>query len=61
LAKPGLRAALAVAVVVLAFELLTLACLRWHFFDTGFVRSMALRDARGRDQRGARKRGGVTQ
>ena len=41
MAKPGLRAALAVAVVVLAFELLTLACLRWHFFDTGFVRSMA--------------------
>ena len=35
------RAALVVAVIVIAFELMTLACLRWRFFRTGFVRSFA--------------------
>ncbi len=36
---PQYRAALAVAVVVIAMELLTLAWIRWRFFSTGFVRS----------------------
>jgi hypothetical protein len=36
---PAYRAALAVAVVVIAMELLTLAWIRWRFFSTGFVRS----------------------
>jgi len=36
---PQYRAALAVAVVVIALELLTLAWIRWRFFSTGFVRS----------------------
>ena len=36
---PQYRAALAVAVIVIALELLTLAWIRWRFFSTGFVRS----------------------
>jgi len=36
---PAYRAALAVAVVVIALELLALAWIRWRFFSTGFVRS----------------------
>ena len=36
---PQYRAALAVAVVVIALELLTLAWIRWRFFSTGFLRS----------------------
>src|SRR5260370_29867435 len=36
---PQYRAALAVAVVVIALELLALAWIRWRFFGTGFVRS----------------------
>ncbi len=36
---PQYRAAVAVAVVVIALELLTLAWIRWRFFSTGFVRS----------------------
>src|SRR5450432_4096710 len=36
---PQYRAALAVAVVVIALERLTLAWIRWRFFSTGFVRS----------------------
>src|SRR6476660_9427632 len=36
---PGYRAALAVAMVVIAVELTALACLRWRFFRTSFVRS----------------------
>ena len=36
---PQYRAALAVAVVVIALELLTLAWIRWRFFGTGFLRS----------------------
>jgi len=38
---PAFGVALAVAVVVVAFELLGLAWLRWRFFHTGFVRSFA--------------------
>ena len=36
---PGYRAALVVAAVVIAVELIALACLRWRFFGTGFLRS----------------------
>jgi hypothetical protein len=36
---PAYRAALIVAVVVIAFELVTLAWIRWHFFSTSFLRS----------------------
>jgi VIT1/CCC1 family predicted Fe2+/Mn2+ transporter len=35
------RAALVVAVVVIAFELVSLALIRWRFFHTGFLRSVA--------------------
>jgi erythrin-vacuolar iron transport family protein len=35
------RTALVVAVLVIAVELLTLAWIRWRFFDTGFLRSFA--------------------
>ena len=35
------RAALVVAVVVIVFELLSLALIRWRFFHTGFLRSIA--------------------
>jgi VIT1/CCC1 family predicted Fe2+/Mn2+ transporter len=35
------RIALVVAVIMVAFELVTLATLRWRFFDTGFLRSFA--------------------
>ena len=38
---PQYRAALVVAVVVIAFELLTLAWIRWKFFQTGFLSSFA--------------------
>ena len=33
--------ALAVAVIAIACELVALACLRWRFFGTGFLRSFA--------------------
>ena len=36
---PAYRAALAVALATIAFELVTLAWIRWRFFATGFVRS----------------------
>ena len=36
---PAYRAALLLALAVIAFELLTLAWIRWRFFSTGFVRS----------------------
>jgi erythrin-vacuolar iron transport family protein len=36
---PAYRAALAVAFATIAFELVTLAWIRWRFFGTGFVRS----------------------
>ncbi|HEX4717427.1 MAG TPA: hypothetical protein VH300_02785 [Thermoleophilaceae bacterium] len=38
---PHYHAALVAAVVVIAFELLTLACLRSHFFGTRFLYSFA--------------------
>ena len=38
---PELRLALVVAVVVVAFELLALAWLRWRFFHSSFLRSFA--------------------
>jgi erythrin-vacuolar iron transport family protein len=36
---PQYRAALLVALAMIAFELATLAWIRWRFFATGFVRS----------------------
>ena len=36
---PQYRAALLLALAVIAFELLTLAWIRWRFFSAGFVRS----------------------
>ena len=36
---PQYRAALLLALAVIAFELLTLAWIRWRFFSTGFLRS----------------------
>jgi hypothetical protein len=36
---PAYHAALAVALATIAFELVTLAWIRWRFFATGFVRS----------------------
>jgi VIT1/CCC1 family predicted Fe2+/Mn2+ transporter len=38
---PQYRAALVVAVVVIAFELVALAAIRWRFFHTGFLASFA--------------------
>ena len=38
---PAYRAALIVAVVVIAFELVTLAWIRWRFFSTSLLRSFA--------------------
>jgi VIT1/CCC1 family predicted Fe2+/Mn2+ transporter len=35
------RVALVVAVIVIALELATLACIRWRFFHTGFLHSFA--------------------
>jgi VIT1/CCC1 family predicted Fe2+/Mn2+ transporter len=35
------RVAIALAIVVIAFELVALAIIRWRFFHTGFVRSFA--------------------
>jgi VIT1/CCC1 family predicted Fe2+/Mn2+ transporter len=35
------RAALVVAVIVIAFELVSLALIRWRFFHTGFLSSFA--------------------
>ena len=35
------RTALVVAVLVIAVELVSLAWIRWRFFDTGFLRSLA--------------------
>jgi hypothetical protein len=36
---PAYRAALIVALATIAFELVTLAWIRWRFFSTGFLRS----------------------
>jgi VIT1/CCC1 family predicted Fe2+/Mn2+ transporter len=38
---PHYRAALILAIVVVAFELLTLAYLRWRFFQDSFVKALA--------------------
>jgi erythrin-vacuolar iron transport family protein len=38
---PQYRTALVVAVLVIAVELVALAAIRWRFFDTGFLRSLA--------------------
>ena len=38
---PHYRIALVSAIVVVAFELLTLAWLRWRFFEVGFIRALA--------------------
>jgi erythrin-vacuolar iron transport family protein len=38
---PSYRVALVVAVVVIALELVSLALIRWRFFHTGFLRSIA--------------------
>jgi hypothetical protein len=38
---PGYHAAVVTAFVVVAFELVVLAALRWRFFDTSFVKSLA--------------------
>jgi erythrin-vacuolar iron transport family protein len=38
---PQYRAALVVAVVTIAFELVALAVIRWRFFHTGFLPSFA--------------------
>jgi VIT1/CCC1 family predicted Fe2+/Mn2+ transporter len=38
---PEYRTALAVAVLVIAIELVALAWMRWRLFDTGFLRSFA--------------------
>src|SRR5438128_986663 len=38
---PQYRVALVLAVVVVGFELVTLAVLRWRFFHTGFLSSFA--------------------
>jgi VIT1/CCC1 family predicted Fe2+/Mn2+ transporter len=37
---PNYHAAVVAAVVVVAFELVMLAVIRWRFFDTGFIRSL---------------------
>ncbi|HET7450708.1 MAG TPA: hypothetical protein VFJ78_08935 [Gaiellaceae bacterium] len=37
---PNYHAAVVAAVIVVAFELVMLAVIRWKFFDTGFVRSL---------------------
>jgi VIT1/CCC1 family predicted Fe2+/Mn2+ transporter len=39
---PDYHTAIVAAVVVVAFELVSLAVLRWKFFDTGFVRSLVV-------------------
>jgi VIT1/CCC1 family predicted Fe2+/Mn2+ transporter len=38
---PTYHVAIVAAIIVVAFELLTLAWLRWRFFETSFVRSFA--------------------
>jgi len=38
---PNYHAAVVAAAIVVAFELVMLAVIRWKFFDTGFVRSLA--------------------
>src|SRR4051812_31528307 len=38
---PHYRAAIFRAIAVVAFDLLILACLRWRFFEVGFIRALA--------------------
>ena len=38
---PEYRVALIVAIIVVAFELVALAALRWRFFETSFARALA--------------------
>src|SRR5215831_18331570 len=44
---PNYHAAIVTAIVVVAFELVGLAWIRWRFFETSFVRSLALVSAGG--------------
>jgi VIT1/CCC1 family predicted Fe2+/Mn2+ transporter len=44
---PSYHVAIVTAVVVVAFELVGLAWIRWRFFATGFIRSLALVSAGG--------------
>jgi VIT1/CCC1 family predicted Fe2+/Mn2+ transporter len=44
---PSYHAAIITAIVVVCFELVALAWIRWRFFDTSFVRSLALVSAAG--------------
>src|SRR5437764_9865626 len=44
---PSYHAALVTAVIVVAFELVALAWIRWKFFDTSFVKSLGLVSAAG--------------
>ena len=53
---PGYRSALVLAVIVIAFELVTLAVIRWRFFHTGFLRSFASITLGGADHRGDQRR-----
>ena len=39
---PSYHAAIITAVIVVAFELVALAWIRWRFFDTSFVKSLGL-------------------
>jgi VIT1/CCC1 family predicted Fe2+/Mn2+ transporter len=39
---PSYHAAIVTAIVVVAFELVGLAWIRWRFFDTSFVKSLGL-------------------
>jgi len=44
---PSYHAAIVTAVVVVGFELIGLAWIRWRFFDTSFTKSLALVSAAG--------------
>jgi VIT1/CCC1 family predicted Fe2+/Mn2+ transporter len=44
---PSYHAAIVTAIVVVGFELVALAWIRWRFFDTSFVKSLGLVSAAG--------------
>ena len=44
---PNYHAAIVTAIVVVCFELVALAWIRWRFFDTSFVKSLGLVSAAG--------------
>ena len=44
---PNYHAAIVTAIVVVRFELVGLAWIRWRFFDTSFVKSLGLVSAAG--------------